>query len=1199
MKIKTLLTAWWLLAGVLTAGAEGFTRRPVFVGDSITHQGRYLGYLQLYQALHDPSAVARFVNSGCAGDSGLNLVWRFEGDIAPTAATATEYFMMLGMNDFGMNVYTTDSPDEAELRARQKRLDEFDQFNDEIYPKMKAFGRPVTLITPSPYDVYSGRNRPCLALNEKGLATLSDHVRAAAKKYGFRLIELHRPLTEFLRAKPEAIPFTTGDRVHPGEAGALLMAVEILEQLGYAEKPLTGLTVAAKDDAVDRLYTPKALPFPDLPEWRTLVVVRPETAALNREPLIVTGLAAGSYELASDGRTLGVFTAAQLARGVNLAELDTPSRRQAAEAARLIPEKRRIDNILRRICMLEQYYCKDRRAETVETWRQQLMKDPKRHAYRLGLVETWQKYHSQVSALERELDDVHERLGMAVQPRPWRLTVKPATPTFAKAKSVWPKGEEAAMNTRFDFTATFDVAEQGPVPVLKLVAWYSYRVELNGTFVAFGPARGPKGVFRADEIPLKAKPGRNELTVTVAGYNVPNFYLMNQPPFVKAEIVQGDRVLSATGVDGDFVATWANHVVRVNRYSYQRTFAEAYRLPVKGIVSTYPLAPAPEPTLIPRRVPYPDYEFDAAMKLLSTAEVRYDAKAKVRGDRMISLPGRKNNGGFKGFAANALDENTFFYGQRLVYTNRCAATAAEREAKTFRLEDGNSRLFDHGFNDTGFPGVTVKVAKPGRLVLEFDEVMSDSGEARGLKRYAGCANILVWDFEEPGDYAVESFEPYVMRYVTLAALRGGSFEIAAPTFRSYKNATAKRTSFRSSDPALVKIFTAASETFRQNAVDVFTDCPSRERAGWNCDAFFTAPVSTLLTGNTDLERVFEECLALPPAFDGIPEGMFPMCYPSDHPNGQFIPNWAMWFVLETEEYLQRSGDRETVDALKPKIFALVKYFERFRNSDGLLERLESWNFIEWSHANDLVRDVNYPANMAWAAVLESIDRLYGRPDLADEAKRIRATVLKQSWTGQWFCDNAVRQKDGSLKLSGDCTETCQYYAFFFGTATKATHPALWKTLMEDFGPRRYDPADRRKLLKYPEIFPSNAFIGNYLRLKLLERENRAQQILDETKGYFLYMAERTGTLWEHDRITASCNHGFASYVNVLLVRAVMGVSVDLLGKTVTLRETDANVAFCEVTLPVGDEAVTVTRRFENGRAKVSATVPTGWKLIRE
>ena len=149
---------------------------------------------------------------------------------------------------------------------------------------------------------------------------------------------------------------------------------------------------------------------------------------------------------------------------------------------------------------------------------------------------------------------------------------------------------------------------------------------------------------------------------------------------------------------------------------------------------------------------------------------------------------------------------------------------------------------------------------------------------------------------------------------------------------------------------------------------------------------------------------------------------------------------------------------------------------------------------------------------------------------------MRETVRRQSWTGEWFCDNAVRQKDGSLKLSGECTETCQYYAFFFKTATDESHPARWKRLVSEFGPGRYDPKDRTKLLRHKEIWPSNAFIGNCLRLELLSRAGLGEQVVKEIRGYFDYMATRTGTLWENDTECASCCHGFASYVAVLLAR---------------------------------------------------------------
>ena len=88
-----------------------------------------------------------------------------------------------------------------------------------------------------------------------------------------------------------------------------------------------------------------------------------------------------------------------------------------------------------------------------------------------------------------------------------------------------------------------------------------------------------------------------------------------------------------------------------------------------------------------------------------------------------------------------------------------------------------------------------------------------------------------------------------------------------------------------------------------------------------------------------------------------------MCYPADHYDGVFIPNWALWFVVQLEEYLERSGDRATVEALKERVLDLFEYFEPFRNEKGLLEKLASWVFVEWSKANQFVQDVNFPSNI--------------------------------------------------------------------------------------------------------------------------------------------------------------------------------------------------------------------------------------------
>lgn len=283
----------------------------------------------------------------------------------------------------------------------------------------------------------------------------------------------------------------------------------------------------------------------------------------------------------------------------------------------------------------------------------------------------------------------------------------------------------------------------------------------------------------------------------------------------------------------------------------------------------------------------------------------------------------------------------------------------------------------------------------------------------------------------------------------------------------------------------------------------------------------------MFTGKNVMEKMFLENFLLAEKFKCLPAGMLPMCYPADHYDGCFIPNWALWFIIELGDYLKRTGDSEFVEKMHDKVYALLKYFVPFENEFGILEKLENWVFVEWSEANELVQDVNFPSNMLYSESLRIAGRLYNDRSFEEKADRIADVIRERAFDGEFFVDNEIRE-DGVLRLSGERTETCQYYAFFFGIATPERYPELWKKLINEFGPER-----KNKGL-YPEIYPSNAFIGNYLRLDILTQYQLKDQCLREMEDYFYYMAEKTGTLWENTFDCASCNHGFASYAAYLI-----------------------------------------------------------------
>ncbi len=557
-----------------------------------------------------------------------------------------------------------------------------------------------------------------------------------------------------------------------------------------------------------------------------------------------------------------------------------------------------------------------------------------------------------------------------------------AEPTrFLRARPVWPEGREEERNLVLGFRAVLAPGHRLGV-VVRLTASTIYRLSVNGAFAGYGPARGPHGYFRVDEwdITPHLADGRNLIGVEVAGYNVNSYYTIDAPSFLQAEVVCEGEVLAATGfTEAPFEAVpLRQRVQKVQRYSFQRPFVEVYRLrsghdswkvdPDAGLDPVRCGSPAGAMGLLPRRVPYPRFSKKPPQRQVSCGGMRTGIEVnRPWKDRSLVDIGPK----LGGFPEGELEVVLSLELQAVASVSPTTIDRPYLAEQTLRLGKNSFQILDLGTNLSGFLGATVRCRTTTRLCVTFDEVLS-KGDVDFLR--LDCVNAVSYELQ-PGLHRIESFEAYTLRYLKLMVL-DGECEVSDVYLREYANPEVWEAHFAASDARLNRLFEAGRETFPQNTVDLFMDCPSRERAGWLCDSFFTARVACDLSGVTSVERNFLENFLLPERFEFLPEGMLPMCYPADHNDGVFIPNWALWFVLELEEYLERSGDRATVNALQGRVLALFDYFERFRNEDGLLEKLESWVFVEWSKANHFVQDVNYPSNMLYAAALAAAGRIY-------------------------------------------------------------------------------------------------------------------------------------------------------------------------------------------------------------------------------
>jgi lysophospholipase L1-like esterase len=327
----------------------------VFLGDSITHQVLYTQYVEDYFYTRFPKMRLKFHNAGVGGARAWDALQRFDKDVA---AYKPKYVtVLLGMNDGTYRAY-----DDATFKTYQKDM-------TEVLKRITDIGATPILMTPTMFDARADRDNPRSnktpenrALYNSTLAYYGTWLREVAQENGWGFVDMWTPLNALTmeQRKTDATFTMIKDAVHPGDAGQLVMAVAIINDIApsrrvsaitinrnpagqfKAGKPAGGtLTdLVAGSEKVEFTWTADSLPWVVPAKAEVGVKLTKMGHKLGSESLQIVGLEPGQYALSIDGTEVGTYSADALGRRVELQGNDkTPQYQQALEVA-MLNEKR-------------------------------------------------------------------------------------------------------------------------------------------------------------------------------------------------------------------------------------------------------------------------------------------------------------------------------------------------------------------------------------------------------------------------------------------------------------------------------------------------------------------------------------------------------------------------------------------------------------------------------------------------------------------------------------------------------------------------------------------------------------------------------------------------------------------------------------------------------------------------------------------
>lgn len=324
--------------------------RVCFIGNSITMNGRFHNYIELYYATRFPDRKIGFFNCGISGDVAGGMLRRMDSDILFHRPTWS--VLMVGMNDVGRSQYSKERESEPGIKKKQQEaLNRYFRNVDSIVRILMNAKCNIILQTPSIYDQTAKLQTAANVGVNDALGKCAEFLKTLSAKYKLPIVDYWTAMNKInaiVQKKDAANTIVGTDRVHPDVQGHFIMAAQFLKTQ-QAPGYVSIVNINARKETIKRVeqssisdikydnsilsFSSKgtALPYPMLSKDFNPDSLISFTNGFNKEILKIGSLKKGNYELKIDDVVVGNYSASQLKKDINLATITTTPQYQQAE----------------------------------------------------------------------------------------------------------------------------------------------------------------------------------------------------------------------------------------------------------------------------------------------------------------------------------------------------------------------------------------------------------------------------------------------------------------------------------------------------------------------------------------------------------------------------------------------------------------------------------------------------------------------------------------------------------------------------------------------------------------------------------------------------------------------------------------------------------------------------------------------------